>query len=777
MLERSASTVYSFFRSVLALVGRFLFSLLSIFLKIVSFGRFDLAASDLSTSAPKHVWWLLWPYLVSTRPWPIAVPQTVGLPTVRFETCQSCSLRSIFWAPLAVLLAVVGLHWFAPELLASIFAFITPATDSFSFWGYLFSVNFLAPLAACIALHYGLNAVFGLVRIARLPVLRVRKTSVAMPFGGRTIVTLPVFCQAWLLVALIGFGCWLVNHIGLQSNGLNGSLMTALQKKDAVTFVAVLWQFAQIMAIMTVLGPVYSWVKQLIVIGWTKDATALVLDEYTDSGVRAYYAISLRKHPDNPNERIQQDLPAMCQLVMGFLFALLDAVITLYMFGGLLWDLEKTLSFAIPVGGYTVIIGHMMLTALVFYALIGTNGATVVGRRLIGLNAEQRKREAHFRVLMVMFEKYAEPIAAYHGEEREYEQLFRRFKYALANNYVIIRWRMMLGMFTGAYGKVAQFLPLLTLVPFYFSGQIELGAISQSSGACAEILGALSLIVSQFDSISMMFACSNRVGELRNEVKAIALDAKSNRQRIKRQERENVLLKIENMDLYSPGGEKLLVAGLNLDLQPGVSLLVRGASGSGKTSILRAVAGLPLWDYGCGSIAVAPHGRTMMLSQLAYTLSEGTLREQLLYPMAVDVSDDELVAKLKLVNLSTLLERFADESKKSVANWDVMSDSERNHYLLGLVPNWDSLSGGERQRLMVARALVNKVVLVLADEATSGLDIANEQLLYAAMKGHGITMLSVGHRPSLVPFHEYVIELLNDGHGGWRTMPASESQW
>jgi putative ATP-binding cassette transporter len=777
MLKGFFSKVYSVCKPVLAITGRILFSLLSLLLKIVSFGRFDLAASDLSTSAPKHIWGLLWPYLVSTRPWPIVVPSKVGLPALRFEVCQTCNLRSIFWAPLAVLLVVVGLNWFAPTLLASVFAFITPASDSFSFWAYLLSLHFIAPLALCIALHYGLNAALGSVSIARLPVLRVRKVFVAMPFAGRIIVTLPVFCQSWLLIALIGFGCWLVNHIGLQANGLNGKLMTALQKKDAATFVAVLWQFARIMAVMTVLGPVYSWVKELIMIGWTKYSTALVLDEYTDSGVRAYYAISLRKHPDNPNERIQQDLPAMCRLVMQFLFALLDAVITLYMFGGLLWDLEETLSFAVPVGGYTVIIGHMMLTALIFYALLGTNGATVVGRKLIGLNAEQRKREAHFRVLMVMFEKYAEPIAAYHGETREYEQLFRRFTYALANNYVIIRWRMMLGMFTGAYGKVAQFLPLLTLVPFYFSGKIELGAISQSSGACGEILGALSLIVSQFDSISMMFACSNRVGELRSEVKAIALDAKSGRQRIKLQESENVLLKIENMDLYSPGGEKLLVHGLNLDLEPGVSLLIRGASGSGKTSILRAIAGLPLWDYGSGSIKVAPHGKRMMLSQLAYTLSEGTMREQLLYPMAVDVSDDELLANLKLVNLSTLLERFAEESKRTVVGWDLMSESERNHYLLGLTPNWDSLSGGERQRLMVARALVNNVALVLADEATSGLDIANEQLLYAAMKSHGITMLSVGHRPSLVPFHEYVVELLNDGQGGWRVMPADQTQW
>ena len=243
---------------------------------------------------------------------------------------------------------------------------------------------------------------------------------------------------------------------------------------------------------MTVLGPAYTLVKEFLILGWTKDATALVLDEYTDSETQGHYAISLRKNPDNPNERIQQDLPSMCRLVMQFLYGLLDAVITLYMFGGLLWNMEKGLNFELPFLGHTVIIEHMMLTALIVYSVFGTNGATLVGGRLIAQNAEQRKREAHFRVLMVMFEKYAEPIAAYRGEKREREQLWRRFDFSLSNNYVIVRWRMLLAIFTGAYGKVAQFLPLLTLAPFYFAGTVEMGAISSSAGACAEILGALS---------------------------------------------------------------------------------------------------------------------------------------------------------------------------------------------------------------------------------------------------------------------------------------------
>jgi putative ATP-binding cassette transporter len=759
------------------MLRRIAFYILCFLLKMVSLGRFDLAKADLDSSAPKHIWAVLWPYFVSTRPWPIVVPESVKVPTFKLGISRGVNYRSFLWAPLLVALAFLGVSAFAPDLLTLVFSWVLPATDNFSLWDYVLGYHFLLSLAFLVSLHLVLNVVMTGLKSFDLPYFTANSIRARLPYGGKTLFTLPTFIQAWVLIGLIGFGCWLVNDIGLEVNGLNGKLSTALQKKDLATFVAVLWVFVKIMGVMTILGPVYGWVKELVVLGWSKHATAQVLDEYTDGEARPYYAISLRKTPDNPNERIQQDLPAMCRLVMYFLFALLDAVITLYMFGGKLWDMEKTLSFDVPIFGHTITVQHMMLTALILYAFFGTNGATLVGRKLIGLNAEQRKREAHFRVLMVMFEKFAEPIAAYRGEQREHEQLWRRFAYSLANNYVILRWRMLLGVFTGAYGKVAQFLPLLTLAPFYFGGKIEMGAISEASGACAEILGALSLIVAQFDSLSQIFACGNRVGELRAEIAIIAADRRSQRPRIQRQEEETVLLKIENMDLYSPGGEKLLVHGLNLDLSSRQSVLVRGASGSGKTSILRALAGLPLWDYGSGKIAIAPHHRTMMLTQLAYTLSEGTLREQLLYPMAANVADDELFEILKLVNLSTLIERFGDELAKIAPGWEKLSESERNGLLLDMIPNWDSLSGGERQRLMVARALVNKVSLVFADEATSGLDIANEQLLYTVMKEHGIVMLSVGHRPSLVPFHDIVIELLNDGCGGWRMMPANQSQW
>jgi ABC-type uncharacterized transport system fused permease/ATPase subunit len=129
------------------------------------------------------------------------------------------------------------------------------------------------------------------------------------------------------------------------------------------------------------------------------------------------------------------------------------------------------------------------------------------------------------------------------------------------------------------------------------------------------------------------------------------------------------------------------------------------------------------------------------------------------------------------VNLSSLVERFTDDLEKLNPDWGRLSTAEQQAQLLAVTINWDTLSGGEKQRLVTARALVSQVELVLADEATSGLDIANEENLYRELQSHGVTMLSVGHRPSLVQFHKRVVQLLGDGLGGWRIMPADQVKW
>lgn len=574
-----------------------------------------------------------------------------------------------------------------------------------------------------------------------------------VPFGGRTLLTLPELVKTWALIALSGLGIFLVNHYAVQMNELNGSFMNAITSKDAAAFATVLSSFAIVLAIFVALGPLYAYVKELFILEWTKFTTRFMLRLYKQD--RNYYPVSILRKPDNPNERIQQDVPAMCRAALSFAFIVVDSIVTFCLFGGILWKAEEGLVYDIPVFDHHIVVTHLLLWILVIYALVGSNGVVRVGKRLISLQAEQKQLSADFRVGMVMFEKYAEPIAAYHGEEREYNHLWKRFMLSLQNNYAIVRWQRNLGFFTAGYSRISALLPYAVLAPFYFAGKILFGTISQAVGAFGEILSSASIFVSEFDRLSGLLASVNRVGELRDTLEALSAVEADGQPRIKREDGE--LLNIKGMTLFTPDRAKVIVRNFDLPMTAGRSVLIKGPSGSGKTSILRAIVGLPLWDRGEGSISVPlTVGQTLMLTQLAYLPSDASLREQMQYPAAENVSDDVLLEVLRKVNLGDLAERIGG---------------------LDAAPNWDQLSGGERQRLVVARALVNKVRLVIADEATSGLDIGNEEQMYRQMKNAGITMLSVGHRPSLVQFHDDVVELAGDGNGGWRIMPAGESRW
>jgi len=576
---------------------------------------------------------------------------------------------------------------------------------------------------------------------------------VSLPYGGKLLLTLPELVKAWGLIALSGLGIYLVNYYAVQMNELNGAFMNSITDKNAAKFTEVLWACAQVYAIYTLLGPLYAYVKELIILEWTKSSTRSMLRLYMQD--RNYYPVSLLRLPDNPNERIQQDVPAMCRAAMSFAFIIVDSLVTFVLFGSILWNAEKGLSYDIPFHGQHFVVEHLLLWILLGYVLFGTNGVIRVGKRLIGLQAEQKRLGADFRVGMVLFEKYAEPIAAYHGEEAEYKHLWASFMLALQNNYAIIRWQRNLGFFTSGYSRVAGLLPYGVLAPFYFAGKIAFGTISQAVGAFGEILSSASVFISQFDQLTGLLASINRVGELRSTLEDLSREQHDGKPRVKHT--EGKLLEISGLTLYTPDRAKIIVRDFNLVMEPGRSVLIKGPSGSGKTSILRAVVGLPYWDRGEGTIAMPSKiGATLMLSQLAYVLNKASLREQLLYPAAGNLSDAELLDALEKVNLGDLAARIGG---------------------LDARPNWDSLSGGERQRLVIARALVNRVRLVIADEATSGLDIANEERMYEQMRDAKITTLSVGHRPSLVKFHTDVVELAGDGKGGWRIMPASESKW
>ena len=346
----------------------------------------------------------------------------------------------------------------------------------------------------------------------------------------------------------------------------------------------------------------------------------------------------------------------------------------------------------------------------------------------------------------------AESIAFYGGEAREAEEVGARLDRAVANKREILGTQRNLEFFTTAYTYLVQILPVLVVSPLYFAGTIELGVVTQSAGAFNHVLNDLSLIVNQFEGLSSFSAGLGRLATFVERMESYcdasecATDANATfvlrdepraapARRVEATEAAaagGAVLAIDGLRLETPDGNRELFGDLSLEVRGGDHLLVTGASGAGKSSLLRAVAGL--WDRGEGSVVRPPRNETVFLPQRPYA-TLGSLRQQLVYPKTVAEAaarDEDLRAALETCRLA----RLAASDLDTVRDWG------------------DELSLGEQQRLAFARVLVARPRLCVLDEATSALDLANEAAMYGALAAvPGLTYVSVGHRPSLVDFH------------------------
>jgi len=380
---------------------------------------------------------------------------------------------------------------------------------------------------------------------------------------------------------------------------------------------------------------------------------------------------------------------------------------------------------------------------LFLFAIIGTGLSILIGRRLVGLHFDQYRKEADFRYSLIRVRDNAESIAFYRGEKREHRDLVKRFAEVLTNTMWIIGWNRTLGFFTNSYGYVALIVPTLIVGPMFMSGALEFGVVTQAQSAFAQVLMALSVVVAQFDSLSAFAAGIKRLGDLWDELDEFdnedALMERDSRIEV---DESAIGLKLTGLSVMTPGAEKTLTRNLNFTLPPGKCVLIMGASGTGKSSLLRTIAGL--WQSGKGGIERPELNRLIFLSQRPYMV-QGNLREQLVYPQNEEGADEKQIRDaLKKVNFTEVLDRVDGDFGRSI--------------------DWTNiLSLGEQQRISFARIFLRKPVLAFLDEATSSLDEENERLLYQNLKELGISFVSVGHRSTLKEFHDHLIQLNLDG--------------
>ncbi|MEM9219315.1 MAG: ABC transporter ATP-binding protein/permease [Cyanobacteria bacterium P01_F01_bin.150] len=526
----------------------------------------------------------------------------------------------------------------------------------------------------------------------------------------------------WSLLGLLLLLSFTVNGINVSISYVFRFVNNALNQQDPDTFWQFLFVYAGIIIGAIPLLAMYRYVRRKLALRWRQWLTEHFLARYFAN--RSYYKLdsnAANTEIDNPDQRITQDIKSFTEVTLSFLLDILDSVLTLISFTAILYTISKALT-----------------VGLLIYALFGTAVAVIAGRKLIKINYDQLRLEADFRYSMVHVRDNAESIAFYRGEQPEQQQIGQRLLTAIRNFDLLIIWQSLIDLFQYGYNYFTRIVPYIIVAPLYFAGDTDFGTFSQASIAFTQVLYALSLVTNRIEQIAEFAASINRLGAFYEQIADPALPETSEHQHeIETEVAPQLALK--HLTILTPNSEQTLVRDLSLQIEPSDRLLIVGASGCGKSSLLRAIAGL--WTNGQGHIARPDISQMLFLPQQPYMLL-GTLREQLIYPYNYPHSDETLIDILNQVNLSGLPERFG--------GFDTI------HY-------WSSvLSLGQQQRLAFARILLSQPTYAMMDEATSALDIENERYLYGLLAKMQSIYVSVGHRPSLLDHHDKVLELHPD---------------
>lgn len=538
--------------------------------------------------------------------------------------------------------------------------------------------------------------------------------------------------RAWGLLTMLIALSLLVTAVSVAMSYVQRDFFDALAKSNQPAYYKALGWYLAAIAGAIPLAAFYRYTEERLALAWRDWLTRTLMKRFFYN--RAYYHLRSSEEIDNPDQRISEDVRNFTVTTLSFLLILMNSTIQLASYSGVLWSISGTL-----------------MAVLLIYSLGGTLIAFLIGKRLIGLHYLQYEREADYRYGLVRVRDNAESIAFYRGERSEFRNLLSRLGALVGNMLVLIRWNRNLAFFSTGYNYVALLLPTVIVAPLFFQGKASFGQITQAGGAFATMLAAMSLIITQFERLSAFAAAVNRVGALWDHLDERDAEEDLDEPVVPQFEviEEGHALELTKLTVTTPNGARVLLQDLSLELPASGSILIMGESGSGKTSLLRALAGL--WGSGEGSIMRPPYRAMMFLPQRPYMIP-GTLRAQLEYPGdGGNPSDEELQRVLELVNLPVLADRV-DGDFDCEADWANM------------------LSLGEQQRVSFARLLLRKPAIAFLDEATSALDEPNEENLYAHLRKQRFSYISVGHRSTLLKHHDRLLRI--GKNGAWELTEA-----
>jgi putative ATP-binding cassette transporter len=512
-------------------------------------------------------------------------------------------------------------------------------------------------------------------------------------------------------------------------NQWNNSFYTALQEYNTDVILNELIHFSWLAALYIIFSVYSFYLQQVLGIRWRKWLTGQYLDRWLKG--QTYYRLQMfGAAMDNPDQRISEDINLFVTKTIEFTIGLIKALCVLAAFVVILYQISGPLDFEL-LGVEWHIPGYLVWVAIL-YAVIGTWLTHHVGHRLIRLNFIQQRYEADFRFSMMRMRESAESVAFYGGEQQERSVFHNRFSILLANFWKIIQKKKQLIWLNSGYSQIAIIFPFVVVMPRYLSKAISLGGLMQVANAFGKVQESLSYFVDMYTTLAEWKAVVDRLTDFNQHMEQ-TLAAEGGKPAADWCQGGDSLA-VSHLTILLPDGRPLL-SDVSLRIQAGQHVLIRGVSGSGKSTFLRAISGI--WPYVEGAIHMPAKDSIMFIPQKPY-LPLGSLRQVLLYPGNKDIADSQLMEWMERCRIGYLREQLDVE-----ADWSHV------------------LSIGEQQRLAFVRIFLQMPKWLFLDEATSALDEDTEAYLYGLLRQRlpETTCVSVGHRSTLAAFHSWALTL------------------
>ncbi|MGH8579341.1 MAG: ABC transporter ATP-binding protein/permease [Gammaproteobacteria bacterium] len=539
--------------------------------------------------------------------------------------------------------------------------------------------------------------------------------------GGKKFMTSEVGSEGKALFALLIAFLFAISGLNVVNSYVGRDFMTAIENRSMEGFIRLAFVYIGVFAASTVVAVIYRFFEERLGLLWREWLTRRLVTRYLDH--RTYYYLDEICKLANPDERIADDVRAFTVTTLSFVLMLLNGTITVVAFSGVLWSISP---FLFVVG--------------VLYAAGGSFLTVILGRRLVRLNHDQLDKEANFRAGLIHVRENAESVALLRRKERLEARLLRHLDDLVANLRRIIGVNRNLGFFTTGYSYLIQIIPALIVAPLFIRGEIEFGVITQSSIAFAHLLGAFSLIVTQFQSISSFAAVIARLGSLMEAIDEAKLTEAS---AIEVSE-EGGRVAYERLTLRSPQDGRILVKELSISIPHRTRVLIIGPNDTALAALFRATAGI--WNAGEGRIIRPSLDQILFLPERPY-LPPGTLRELLLRPGQMHVvPDDQNLTALSALDLDPVLAR--------AGGLDVGHD-------------WDDmLSLGEQRLIAFTRVIFAAPEFAFLDRLDTTLKPAQVERCLKMLSERSITYVTLGNGVDRVDHYDAVLELAADG--GWK---------